>query len=266
MERLFLLSAVFIPLFANAQEKFTVYFDHDIDEVNNTSSTGLSNWIATHKDSEILKIYGYADSTGNALYNIDLSERRAMHVYEKLKEGNVDVANVEEKGFGESEAVSADKAKDRKVVLHFRHKEAVPAKVIVPEKKPEPVVTELTKKITEAAKGDKIRVPNLHFYDNLDQVLPDSKPVLNELLAIMKDNPKLKIDIQGHICCQKKEKNQISHRRALAVYNFLKNNGIDSSRLSYQSFGSTKPVYKLPEKNEEERIANRRVEIEIIEN
>jgi outer membrane protein OmpA-like peptidoglycan-associated protein len=266
MKRFFLLYAVCIPLFANAQEKFTVYFDHDIDEANNTSSASLSNWISTHKDAEIMKIYGYADTTGNALYNIDLSERRAMHVYEELKEGNIDVANVEEKGFGESESVSGDKAKDRKVVLYFREKQAVPEKVIVPEKKPEPVVTELTKKITEAAKGDKIRVPNLHFYDNSPIILPDSKPILEELLEIMRNNPKLKIDIQGHICCLKKEKNSISERRAKTVYNFLKNNGIDEKRLSYQSFGSSKPVYKLPEKNEDERVANRRVEIEIIAN
>ena len=80
----------------------------------------------------------------------------------------------------------------------------------------------------------------------------------------MRDKPLLKIDIQGHICCQKNEENQISLRRAVAIYAFLIRNGIDKSRLSYKSFGSSKPIYPLPEKTEAEKVANRRVEIEII--
>lgn len=97
-------------------------------------------------------------------------------------------------------------------------------------------------------------------------VLPSSRPILGELLKIMQDNPLLKIDIQGHICCQKVEENQISLKRAMAVYNYLVRNGVNKSRLSYQSFGSSRPVHPLPEKSEAEKVANRRVEIEIIEN
>lgn len=86
----------------------------------------------------------------------------------------------------------------------------------------------------------------------------------------MNKYPKLKIDIQGHICCQSlREADKIvdiAKVRALAVYVFLINNGIKEDRLSYQSFKSTKPIYPIPEKNEEQRIANRRVEIMILEN
>jgi outer membrane protein OmpA-like peptidoglycan-associated protein len=82
----------------------------------------------------------------------------------------------------------------------------------------------------------------------------------------MKNNPSLKIQIQGHVCCQPENEERLSHWRAVRVYNFLINNNIDESRLSYTSFGSTKPIYPLPEKNEEERVTNRRVEIEIVEN
>ena len=44
------------------------------------------------------------------------------------------------------------------------------------------------------------------------------------------------------------------------------NKGIEKIRLSYKSFGSTKPIHKIPEKTEEESNENRRVEIQIIEN
>lgn len=262
MKPFFILFSLFIFLQSGAQEKFTVYFDFDIDEANKASETSLEKWIANHKNAEILKIYGYADSIGNALYNQDLSERRAQHVYEQLEEANIAMDSIEEKGFGETEAFSANRSKDRKAVLYYR---TMPQPKPVKET-PKPIVSEFTKKVTEARKGDKIRMPNLNFYNNSDMVLPSSRPVLYELLNILRDNPKLKIDIQGHICCQVKEENEISKRRALVVYNFLKSNGIDKTRLSYQSFGSTRPLHPLPEKSEAERVDNRRVEIEIIEN
>jgi outer membrane protein OmpA-like peptidoglycan-associated protein len=81
----------------------------------------------------------------------------------------------------------------------------------------------------------------------------------------MQDNPKLKIDIPGHMCCSK-DRTNLSGDRAKSVYNILVKNGIDKSRMTYRGFGSEKPIYPLPEKTEEERVANRRVEIEILEN
>ena len=51
-----------------------------------------------------------------------------------------------------------------------------------------------------------------------------------------------------------------------AVKEFLKSQGIESNRVTYQGFGSSQPLFALPEKNENERAANRRVEILIIEN
>ena len=59
---------------------------------------------------------------------------------------------------------------------------------------------------------------------------------------------------------------KISEKRAKTVYNFLIKNRINKNRLSYTSFGNTKPIYPIPEKTEEERIANRRVEVEIVAN
>ena len=50
----------------------------------------------------------------------------------------------------------------------------------------------------------------------------------------------------------------------MKVLDYLVKNGIDPKRLSHQGHGSTKPIYKLPEENEEQRKINRRVEIEII--
>ena len=62
------------------------------------------------------------------------------------------------------------------------------------------------------------------------------------------------------------DRTDLSGQRAKAIRNFLTGNGIDKSRLSYKGFGSTQPIYPIPEKNEAERAANRRVEILIVAN
>ncbi len=118
--------------------------------------------------------------------------------------------------------------------------------------------------------GDKLILKNLYFYNHSGDFVSESYPVLKELLKIMQDNPKLKIELQAHICCQSIEDADkiidIGLVRSKAVYEYLRTNKIESSRLNYKSFKSTQPIFSIPEKNEEERNANRRVEIQILEN
>ena len=106
----------------------------------------------------------------------------------------------------------------------------------------------------------------MNFYENSIKLLPESEPILEDLLYILEKYPALKIQIQGHVCCQPENEERLSFKRAETVYEYLVNNGIDKDRLSHTGFGSTKPIYTLPEKNEQERVANRRVEIQIIAN
>jgi flagellar motor protein MotB len=83
----------------------------------------------------------------------------------------------------------------------------------------------------------------------------------------MQDYPKLKIEIQGHICCQiSKDINDVSTARAKSIYYFLIQNKIDRKRMKYKGYGVTKPIHKIPEKNSQEEDENRRVEILILEN
>jgi outer membrane protein OmpA-like peptidoglycan-associated protein len=89
---------------------------------------------------------------------------------------------------------------------------------------------------------------------------------LYDLLCALEENPKLKIEIQGHICCQKEgDINDVSTRRARAMYNFLIRNKIPRNRMSYKGFGTLRPIHPIPEKTEKEEEENRRVEILIVE-
>ena len=112
--------------------------------------------------------------------------------------------------------------------------------------------------------GDKIVLNNLNFKGGTTTLLTESEPVLQDLLKIMQDNPKLEIQVQGHICCQEDEEHEISGARARLVWRYLKKNGIAKDRISHKDFGGTCPLYAIPEATDEERELNRRVEIEII--
>jgi len=115
-------------------------------------------------------------------------------------------------------------------------------------------------------KGDKILLQKLIFRGGTSFLEVSSKPLLNELLRVMQDNPNLKIEIQGHVCCYPDRTHSLSKERAQVVYEYLLDNGIKRARLRYKDFGGRNPVYPIPEQNNEERNANRRVEIEVLEN
>ena len=84
--------------------------------------------------------------------------------------------------------------------------------------------------------------------------------------AAMEENPTLKIEIQGHICCDTENKyGYIAEARAKAVYSYLISHKIDRKRLSFKGYGATRPIYKIPERNAQEEDGNRRVEIMVVE-
>jgi outer membrane protein OmpA-like peptidoglycan-associated protein len=84
-----------------------------------------------------------------------------------------------------------------------------------------------------------------------------------ELLYAMQLHPTLEIEIGGHICCILDDRRNLSYDRAKAIKNFLVQYGIEKTRITFKGYGSSMPIYPIPEKNEAERAANRRVEITI---
>lgn len=252
---------LFSPFLIYSQGKqFQVFFDFDISEANQTSNQKLSDWIKQNPTAQVDKIYGYCDAVGSFEYNDTLSLKRANHTLEILKNNSISIKeNVEVKGFGERFNKTKIDSENRKAVIFY----TIPKKIISADKKPET----LTEDVKVMKVGDKLRLKNLNFYNRSGRMVKSSIPIVEELLKIMQDNPNLKIEIQGHICCQLgTDLEDIGKLRSKAVHDFLIENSIDKSRLSYKSFGSSLPLYPIPEKSEWEKDQNRRVEILILEN
>jgi outer membrane protein OmpA-like peptidoglycan-associated protein len=89
----------------------------------------------------------------------------------------------------------------------------------------------------------------------------DAKPVVDQVLALLKANPALKLAIEGHTDnVGGGEANQkLSEQRAQAVVAALVQGGIAADRLSAAGFGAGKPV--ADNTSSEGRAKNRRVEL-----
>ena len=244
-----------------AQEKFNVYFDFDKYDLNDASINKINSWIAEGKSYRVTKLYGFCDWKGSNSYNDTLAVKRVNAVYDFLKASDVEVVKeIEIRGFGEDFEQSKNQSENRRVTIIFEIKT------------PKPAVTETPKelfkdKVKTAKKGDLLKLDNIYFFNNSAKVVPKSEPILYELLCVMNDNPKLKIEIQGHICCKLPNQEEvISTARARAVYNYLIRNKINRTRISFKGYGVSRPVHPIPEKTPQEEDDNRRVEILIVEN
>jgi len=256
--RKFYIIAFFFVFFANAQEKLNLYFDFDKFDLNDEAVKKINSWIAEGKNYRVTKLYGFCDWKGSNSYNDTLAMRRVMTVHDFLKASDIEVVKeIEIRGFGEDFEQSKNQSENRRVTILYEVKV---------EKKEVP--KELFKeKVKTAKKGDLLKLDNIYFFNNSAKVVPKSEPILYELLCVMNDNPKLKIEIQGHICCKlPTQEDVISAARARTVYNYLIKNKVDRNRMTFKGYGVSKPVHPIPEKNAQEEDDNRRVEILIVEN
>ena len=215
----------------------------------------VNKWIAANKNIEITKLLGFCDSIDSKDYNKRLAERRIENVGILLEKSGVKfIKNQERIAFGKDFKQSKIQAENRKVTVFYNQ---------ITEK---PTESEFVKLIKNSKVGELIKLPNIYFFNNSARIVPKSDPTLYDLRCAMEENPKLKIEIQGHICCQLvADYANISYARARAIYSYLLRNKIDRKRMTFKGFGTLKPIHPIPEKTAQEEDENRRVEILIVE-
>ncbi len=138
----------------------------------------------------------------------------------------------------------------------FTDKEVIPAD----QTNVEPLI------LQRLARGKSFKITNINFFPDSPMYLPECEPVLKRLTRVMQNNPKMKIQIEGHIngCTGDPEGRQLlSEARARTVYDYLVRNGIEPERMTTIGYGCRKMIYPNPQ-NEEEKKLNRRVEILIL--
>ncbi len=111
-----------------------------------------------------------------------------------------------------------------------------------------------------------IVLKNIFFDPNKYELKPESQTELDQVVQLLKDNPTLHIQINGHTDNSGKttDNKTLSENRARAVTAYLVTKGIAQTRLAFKGFGDTIPV--ADNSTQEGRAQNRRTELKVISN
>ncbi len=93
------------------------------------------------------------------------------------------------------------------------------------------------------------------------EIKSDAHPMLNEAVGILKKNPAIKVEVDGHTdnVGPAAYNMKLSERRANSIMEYFVDNGVEAERLTIKGLGLTKPAVSNDTK--EGRAKNRRVEL-----
>jgi outer membrane protein OmpA-like peptidoglycan-associated protein len=283
----FLISASLFASFNFAQTANLQLFYEINEYVSSKNNQRVDSFLNQLKYKSInVNLVGYADFLSNQAYNQILSLNRAKAIKNYLSQRKtppfVNVLNVIAEGekFSKDNQTKIGEAAQRRVDLVILSSSSdtevntrpIQLKETVSEKNTPSMLQ--AKVLEEVSVGQKFELEGLSFIPGQHILLESSIPILEKLLETLKENPNLKIEIHGHVCCVEDFKpdaldygtgeRKLSVNRAKAVFDYLIKNGISNKRLKYKGFGHKNPkVY--PETTPEEEQMNRRVEVMVVE-
>lgn len=267
LKSLFLSLMLCVSVLCNA-DTLHVYFPTDEAFLNAAAQKQLDKIVEKLKGEKSVSVIGYADERGDAYYNDMLSWRRAQSVGKYLQEKGLaagDIKMLIGKGEISRQETNAHKQREDRRVDIVTGIQKMPEPIKDPPKPkpspppPPPVVKEAEVDLDKVKEGETIALNNIQFLPGSPIVRQDSKPELENLYNELKDND-IKIQIEGHVCCYADDK--LSVERAQTVFDYLKEKGISTKRMSYKGFSNTRPL--VPELSEDDKATNRRVEIRVV--
>jgi len=103
----------------------------------------------------------------------------------------------------------------------------------------------------------------INFEVDSDRLLPDSSPLLNEIVAVLMRCQETRIEVAGHTDSMGEAALNLtlSRQRALRVTQYLIGRGVDARRLTVRGFGESRPV--ATNGTPRGRAMNRRIEFNI---
>jgi len=112
--------------------------------------------------------------------------------------------------------------------------------------------------------GEAIVLNNVFFTSGKATLLKESYAELDRIVAILKDNPRIEIELSGHTENRGEHKQlvKLSEDRVKAVMDYIVSKGISATRITGKGYGPDKPL--ADNNTEAGRMLNRRVEFKIV--
>lgn len=106
-------------------------------------------------------------------------------------------------------------------------------------------------------------IKNIFFDVDKDSIKSTSKPTLDNAVKVLKDFPKVKVEISGHTDSSGDHDHNVdlSKRRADAVKKYLVDKGIDAARITTRGAGPDEPI--ADNKTSAGKAKNRRIEFKL---
>jgi outer membrane protein OmpA-like peptidoglycan-associated protein len=117
----------------------------------------------------------------------------------------------------------------------------------------------------EPIKKEAKEILNNIFFDTAKWDLkPESTVELDKLVALLKANPDLPIEISGHTDDVGKDNDNLilSQKRAKSVVEYLAQKGVNILKIKAEGYGKTRPY--VPNSSDENRKLNRRIEVKFL--
>jgi len=175
-----------------------------------------------------------------------------------LKTKDVKVIEVDE-FTGEYASVVLMKEKEHLILKVEKEGAAFNSKLVdLEESEAENGVVETEFEVAPIEVGKEYRLNDIKFGTDSYELSEKAKLVIEEFILFLHDQPRMKVDIQGHTdnVGNASANLSLSKNRAKVVYDYLIKKGISASRLKWHGFGQTMPI--SPNSTEKERAQNRR--------
>ncbi|MEO1481725.1 MAG: OmpA family protein [Myxococcota bacterium] len=119
--------------------------------------------------------------------------------------------------------------------------------------------------VPEAVKTFTGKIEGINFATGSSRLTPDSLPILDRAVDVLKEFPDLRLRISGHTDSTGSAagNERISQARADSVVAYMVSKGIAAERLEGKGFGEAKPI--ADNGTSQGRAANRRIEFELIQ-
>ena len=267
-----------------ARDTVSVYFPFNQSALTEEASLQLDSSIYYRIISEKypVKIIGYADEVGGDQYNLLLSRERAASVKAYLIQSGFRadrIILITGKGEVTAQVAAGPDGNpvDRRVDIVMekisKPLPIQPATIVMSKQAATPPRKASVTDISSVAPGETLVLDKIYFYAGRHIVRKESDEAMDALYKSLKENPAVRISIEGHVCCVPTSepdavdddtfRKELSINRARVIRDYLVKRGIDPARLQYEGFGRRRPVIN-PETTEDEANQNRRVEIRVI--
>lgn len=117
------------------------------------------------------------------------------------------------------------------------------AQLITPEQMNSSVITK-NAEVKAIETGKVCDLHDIYFETGLYELTSASKIIVNLFIDFLKENPTIKVEIQGHTDNVGNDTDNLilSDHRAKSVYDYVISQGISKSRLRYRGYGESSPV------------------------